>query len=932
MTMMAITVGAQTSPKVYSGQPETSSLKSSSLVQKPFQAVAPRQDLKTRLYAPQSKKLTLDAAKVKPVTRSQRTLMAAGQMENALKGKVQNSRRLNLQPMMSVNAKASAQTRAAKAPAFAESYTAMGVNYETKDIEQWKMIPSQASMKDPETGETITVDVFVDIIPTPDFLSQLYPEGIPVQYTIDDDNVITIKPQSVAMYEDDGGNTNYITLFSANSDDEDGIINMSVDENGKLTITNGNWICFGEFANVPFDEEMSDGEAYLGWDALYANVTYYLKIESSIDQEYKAHGVDYFANTPVDWIMQRGTTTLDNEESHFFVNMTPLTEVFQTAFPEGIDVAYEQEGNIITVQPQVIAAITDEEGKDEYIMLCSGTSEDGCVVLTEGTDGSLATIENESIIIGAWSTSKFDESFDTYLGSYSYIDNVKYRLPNAAPEAPKDVAFEPNELVLFAGMGPSGYQYSNNLAAMGAYTPLTFRNNTFDIATNFEWSVNEEEEEETTITGSDRDFSFNSKGGAVYSEFTLTAFNETEKSEPFKWGVGHEYDPEESNAYFYAGAGQGGFQFTDGTYATMTRQNPDNNLTFYINWATPDITAENGASTVSKIYSYQGKPSTPLFITGVSLPVVSFAAQDNFNLHIGLYKCSRSNTGSLTMGELIAEGDATIDNVITDYAETVGLSTINFNELYVVDELGLSETLDYLFIEDEFVIVIDGWDNGTFSGVLGSNEETNNELTSTWFERPGESRLRSYGGGWPTLFIGLNDATYGYLYTEDDTNLQFGAEGGEKSIHIYPMYYSVDDETETPTYLLDIESITVDGEEAEEVPEWLQIEVANEDYTTGTKVDEDGDEYTYFVNGIDYDLVFNVAPLADNATGRSAEISFFQTGARVTVSIAQGDKQGISTVVTKTTVADGRTYNVAGQKVKGGKGLILKDGKKYIIK
>lgn len=939
MTVMALTVNAQVSHNVYSGKPNDSKLMKSSMVQQSFKAVAPRQDLKTRSYVPLNKTLTLNPAKVKPIKRTQRMAKATQQtqFETFGKGQVQKHNMKNLMPTMTLNTKASAQKRAPrKAPAFAEQYTAVGANYRTKEVEQWTMTPGQATFVDQESGDESTADVLVDVIPTPDYLSEIYPDGIPVKYTVSESNVITIQPQAVAHYVDTENNNRmvFLTIFSANSDDEDGIINMTVDENGKLTVTNGNMICLGEFANVEFDPEMMDGDAFLYWDELYLQVTYYYNISTTIDKEYKAHAVDYFANQPEDWIMQRGTTAMDDERYHFFVNMTPLTEMFAEVFPEGIEVEYEQEGSTITVKPQVIASLTGDEGEDdEYVILCSGTAEDGCIVLTEGEGGSLTTIKNESVIIGAWSTDKFDASFDTYLGAYLYMDNVKYILPDATPEAPEDVACEPNELVLFAGMGISGYHYSNNLGITGAYAPLTFRNNTFDIATNFEWSATEIDEEEVAITGTDREFGFDTKGNYVYTDFSLTGYNETAKSEPFKWGIGHAFDAEDAAAYIYAGSGQSSFEFTDGSYATMTRQNPDYDPTFYINWATPDIQEQYNASLVAKIYSYQGKPSTPLFMTGVTLPLVSFEAKDNFSLHISLHKCLRTSTGNLTLGDVIAEGDATIDNVISDYAGTSGLTAINFDELYVVDEAGLSETVDYLFIEDEFVIVIDDWGNGTFSGVLGSQEYNFNEVTSTWFERPGEEgRMRSYGGGWPMLFIGLNDATYGYLYTEDNTNLQFDAAGGEKSIHVDPMYYSIDEETEQPTYSLMVEKIIVDGEEVEEVPEWLEVKIANEDYTTATAYDDEGDPYEYFVNGIDYDLVFQVEPLGQDETERNAEISFMQTGARLTVTLTQGGSQGVSAVITKTPLNNSRVFNLAGQNVKNVKGIVVKDGRKILVK
>lgn len=945
MALVGLTASAQFSPKSSTVQKTNTKALNVSQTQRSFHAVAPRQDLAVKSYAIAGNKLTLDPVKVKPVTRAQRTIMAMqSQTKTFGKGLVQNHRMVNLQPTLTLNPQTTAQNRSArKAPAFAETYTGTGTDYFEEESVEWTMFPATATFTNTTSGEEEEVDVLVDVIPTPDFLSELYPNGIPVKYSVDDDGVITIEPQAVAHYEDkENGSTNYITLFSANSDDEDGKIIMELNESGKLTITNCSWICFGEFAGVEFDEEMDGGEAYLGLDELIVGVKYYYHIETTIDYEYNGHGKDYFANEAVDWVMQRGTVALDDEETHFFVNMIPMVDTFAEIYPDGIDVEYVQEGNIITVEPQIIASYTDEEegGADGrvYIMICSGVSDNGNIVLTEGENGALKTIDGESIIIGAWSTNKFDSSFETYLGAYSYIDNVKYHLPDEPAEAPADVAFEPNELVLFAGLGYSGYSYNDNLAVMGAYAPTSFRNATLDIATSFEWSVLETDRDnvESTITSNDKNFTINTKGDYTYEDFKLIGFNQDAASEPYTWGTGHCLNDDNTFRYdaihAYAGAGASYFQFSDGTYAVMTRQNPDYDLTFYINWSTPDIYAQYSSNplSISTIYSYQGKPATPLYLTGVTLPLVSFEAKDDFNLHIKLHKCERSSTGKLTLGDIIAEGDATIENVNADY--DAGITAVEFTELYTEDEFGMSETLDYLFIEDEFVIVIEGWDNGTFSAVLGNQEYNFNEVTSTWFQTTGEERMRSYGGGWPQLFIGLLDATYGYLHTEDDTNLQFGTEGGQATIHIDPMYYSVDEETEEFSYSLYIESISVDGEEAEDIPEWLTFEVANEDYTIATDVNSAGEEYEYFVNGIDYDLIVTAEALPEGVESRDMEVTFMQTGARLTIKVSQAQGQGISTTVTRTPVKSSRIYNMAGQSVKTAKGIVVRDGKKVVLK
>ena len=471
----------------------------------------------------------------------------------------------------------------------------------------------------------------------------------------------------------------------------------------------------------------------------------------------------------------------------------------------------------------------------------------------------------------------------------SYTPNS---LPNKSASAPKDVACEPDELVLFAGLSYSGCSYDENLAVMGAYAPTTFRNLTMDTATGYNWSVKEtyKDKDKTTITGDSRDFTVNTKGGAVYEDFSLIVSNEDAASNPYNWGIGHAANNDETGPRYdvihaYAGKGARDFKFADGTYAVMTRQNPDYDLTYYVNWGTPNYADSYNISRISTIYSYQGKPATPLFLTGVTLPLVAFEAQEDFNLHIKLCKCQRSATGNLTLGDVIAESDATMDNVNADY--DAGMTAVEFTKLYIKDESGMSKSVDYLFIEDEFVIVIEGWDNGTFSGVLGSQDLNFNENTSTWFQEIGSDMMKSYSGGWPQLFIGLLDATYGYLHTNDNTNLTFSKEGGTSTIHIDPMYNRIDEKTGKPTYNLFVNSIYENGNIVNGIPEWISIDITNEDYTTVTSFDEGGNEYEYYVNGIDYDMVITVDALPFGSEGRTCQIVFFQPGAKLSVTIIQ---------------------------------------------
>ena len=889
------------------------------------------------------KKLTLDASRLQPVQRTQAMPVMNQRQAKMLRtsGRLANGQLTSLVPTKTV------QTNAPrKSPAFRESYMGKGVDYFSRTDTAWTMLPATASLED-----GTTVNVLVDVIPLEptmkEALSQIYPNGVPVDYTIED-NIITIKPQAIASYEYQGV-TNYVTLFAANSENEDGIITMQLAEDGLLKVIDGNWITYGEFAGVPFDEDMGDSEAFLGLDELYVNVRYVYEGQKggfTAKQEYKAYGIDLSTSDGVRWTMGLGTWTEEGDDYPVFLNLSPFDDMFSTIYPEGIYVEYKKEGNTYTVEPQIIASATNDDGTPMYVMIFSGTNENtGDIVFKIAEDGTLTTIKNECIIIAAWSTDKYDPTFETYLGYYTYTDKVKYLLPDAPDPAPEAVSFAPNELVLFAGWGTTGYSYSNNLAVGAPYVSTNFINGTKDLATSFNWSAREllSDSEENLISADTKNFSLTLNPDATYTDISLVASNGDAKSDSVYFGRRYMESDDNGNPtttpvyegfYMYAGGGEGSFEFDDGSYAMLSRYNPDGEVAFYTNWSTPDYTTElSNPYSISKIYSYQGKPAEPLFITGVKLPVLNLTTTAEFNMHVTLYKCTRSSDGRITLGDVIAEGDATIDNVTTEEFSNVTYSIVDFEELYVEDEEGMSETLDYLFVEDEFLVMFSGIDNGTFSGRFVSMTNDNEDLSVTWFEMSSEEgSMYSFTTWKPAIMLGLSDATYGYLHTEDDTDLTFSADGGTATIHVDPMYYGIDEETEEITYSLYVESVSEDGEEVDDIPAWLSFEVANEDYTTATEVDEDGQMYEYFVNGIDYDLVVTAEAMPEGVQGRTAEVVFFQRGAKLTVTVSQGENQGVTTVVTKEPLNNRHAYNLAGQRVDAAKGVVVKNGRKFIRK
>jgi hypothetical protein len=319
---------------------------------------------------------------------------------------------------------------------------------------------------------------------------------------------------------------------------------------------------------------------------------------------------------------------------------------------------------------------------------------------------------------------------------------------------------------------------------------------------------------------------------------------------------------------------------------------------------------------MSKIYCYHEKPAAPLYITGITLPLVNFTSTENFNLHIKIQKVNYpAGATKPTLGEVIAEGDATNENVNANFS--AGLTAVEFNSLYTMDENEMSTDLDYLFLDDDFVIVIEGWDNGTFTGVLGSQDAPlDNARPSTWFEMTGKEGSMYYYTGWMTsLFVGFLDATYGYLYTEDSKDIKLDVAGGQAAIKVYPFYRNGEEAAaESGKTRLFLDENVADNE----IPEWLKVSIADEVYTD--------DEQSF-------NLVFSAEALPEGVEGRQANLVFMQEGAQLKVTVSQGETTGISATKTVIKTDNAQMFNVAGQRVnKGYKGLVIKNGRKFMNK
>lgn len=623
----------------------------------------------------------------------------------------------------------------------------------------------------------------------------------------------------------------------------------------------------------------------------------------ALANSYTGTAIEYGSNENATWQMLLGTFEEDNSPALINVIPTPFSNLAE------IPVSYTQEGAAIKVPAQRVATASLSDGTTLYCYLVNiGSSvEDGSHNFTLDEDGTL-TYDN---YYASYCFFKEDDVNWTSLYTYYAYTNVKYVAEGVvvAPEA----LYEPKGVYLHANITPLFHSYPTNYAIVPAYTEVSFKNLTTDLADSWNWSVSSTDDDAEAITGTERDFSFNTIGNTAYTPVSLIASNQDKASSPFVWGLGSSGNYEK--AYIFAGETADDFADEEES-SIITRANPDFQIAYYSYMGTPDVNSQNYS--IATLILYQGKPEAPLYFTGANLLVRDFAitAGKDLDLKLKIQKVTRSASGSITLGDVIAESDLDPEDIIYG-DETNGTALLNWTSLYVEDDLGLSQPLDYLFVEDEFALVIEGWDNGTFTAIpFGEYNPLDQSPINTYEMDTDDTSI--YRMTSANMIAGFNDAAYGFLYTEDNTNINIAAEGGEAKITVEPMLISQDSETGLPTTRLWLD------EDSEEVPEWLEVSYVD-NYVLNdaqTALDE-----------ASFDLVFKAEALPAGVEGRSVNLTFFQEGAKLTVTVAQGNAAGISVVATTTKATDSKLYNLAGQRVnKNFKGIVVKDGKKFVIK
>lgn len=618
---------------------------------------------------------------------------------------------------------------------------------------------------------------------------------------------------------------------------------------------------------------------------------------------YAGYGTDYETASDVSWYMYPATGTYDDGST-----VELLADVTPNCLSSSLDYIYSIytiSDNELTIEPQYFA--TADSGT-YYLFIFNGSADDGVIRMTIGDDGSLTVSDDTCIYIGLFTSSEW--SIDTYVFAYQATYNIEYDDPSnlRAPTA----AFDPTGLYLNVWHSDVGYYYYYNMGMIPAYSPVSFKNYTSGTVTGYSWyayqlgySSDEGYYADTEFTGTDEDFTFETEAGQ-YGPTQLAAINES-VYDTYVYGWGN-YKYTSYSLMAYAGMDSEDFNMGEsaGSTPVVGKANLDYGGIVYTNFGTGDLFSYDTYGAVEEVALYQGIPEAPLYIEGVTLLLKDFT-DNGMELTCRLVKASRSSDGSINLGDVIAESE-TLSYVTNSY------TTVTFTDFYVYDEDGLTQSVDYLFIEDEFAVVFDGWNNGTFSAYMISEYCYDGSTMPSYY-----FTLENYDGfKWLTGFYGHIVqgfiCTYGILHTEDSTDLVFDGEGGSQTINIFPLFCGSDSDGNPTT------AIALEGDS--EIPDWVEVEIGSEDYT----------------DSWEFDLVVTAEELPSDVDERSGSFRLYQKGAYLDITVTQSASGGISStlvdeakpvvtldgdnIVVCGDATDAELYNMAGQKVAQGEGTI----------
>lgn len=788
----------------------------------------------------------------------------------------------------------------ANVPNLVDYYTGFGYNIEEMDNTgkptkyseaSWQMFPVTLQMRDGSEAFGL-----VDVLPNPwAGTTGNLAKGVPVLAQIVDAHTVNIPAQPIVDLKND-----MFVWFCAGAT-EDGHLTMLIDDNGNITLDNK-------------EEELiyallSQDDAFSWKDVKgfgeYIMMPEFFALDGAAEDPFTASkvytGSGLHDGAPASWQMALGTYAAEDGNQYALIkNLIPMDD-------EPLYVEYSLKGNQIIIEPQYIANVKDNTGKTFYLLIDNYDDEEtGRIVLNLNLDGTIQKT-NLNIELGVFSSPEFDAN--SWVATYDVFNRVNYFAEGES--APVEAEYQPNTLTLFSALNMGTYNYVLQQAMAPAYAPYCLKNMNPAAAEKWSWNMPSVEnikqdaagklnvELGEAITSSATDFEVSLDPGP-YLMPTLTGTT-ADNSGSYTWGtVDHDYE------VVYASHMTSSVLTDEEDGWLWSSADLDRGLTLFSFAATPD--KNSNKYSLSDLILYQGKASkqAPLYCEGISMLVYQ-AAADGLDLTCRIVKAHQDpQSYKLTLGDIIAESTTAQLNTM---AGSFGL--LSFTDFYQYDEDGMSIGLDYLFIDDEFAVVIEGWNNGSLSAnVIGENAGNVHGTPSLYCQESVDGPIMGFYSLYQKPFVCFDGAIYGYLHTEDNTNIVADVNGGEYTFDVDAMLMSVNESGEYTTRLWLDESV------CPEQPEWIHDEIVSEAYNA---------EESKFT------LKITVDPLPAGEAGRFAQVVYCQEGARLILNIGQGEFEGIQAVRVDNTNA--AAYNLYGMPVEAGyKGIVINKGVKSICK
>ncbi|MCR5360980.1 MAG: hypothetical protein K6E73_03095 [Bacteroidales bacterium] len=311
---------------------------------------------------------------------------------------------------------------------------------------------------------------------------------------------------------------------------------------------------------------------------------------------------------------------------------------------------------------------------------------------------------------------------------------------------------------------------------------------------------------------------------------------------------------------------------------------------------------------IVRAFFYQGKPGNPLYFEGIDILGHKFSATDvSSAITCRIRACHRTGQSTLELGDVLYTAQVAAGNAFVKKSDE-GYGILHFDNFSQTVE-GMTYTVDYLQVNEEFLVELEWADNDKVSFVPFSDfcRDSDAPFNTFWTNAPAsddnakckyfENTARN------NVWVSFVNAMYGYLHVEGSHTFNVPAQGGSVDVVVYPFVCDEGSGNRTTELWLadDSEPVTLmwDDEEYRE-QSWLKAEIVSENYADNSKWN--------------FTLRLTADALPTGSTGRCQLFSFEQRGARLDVEIVQGDAvSGISRVVVKKRPV--QLYNLSGQPV-----------------